>query len=215
MARTSAAVPIIVAIALFLSVVVAFAAVLAVVSAEEAAQPATDTTSAADAAGAAEPAFEKADKAADADPAKVPEPVELPDDATLLKMKVRELKAILEKKGPDAACLACTSKKEYVDRIRETADWAAVEVKKEDAAGTEDAPSMEELKEMFTKGRDSEQMKKLKENLKAAGIDTSNIFSADGFDSERFAEQFKDWNVKPNADAEAEAEAKEEVKVDL
>lgn len=215
MARTSAAVPIIVGVALFLSVVVAFAAVLAIVSAEEAAQP---HGAAAGAGEPAEPMFEesKVEKGADdeqAEPAKEAEVVELPDDATLLKMKVRELKAILTKKGPDAACLACTSKAEFVERIRETADWPVVEEKKEEPAMGDDAPSMEELRAMFSKGRDDEQMKELKKNLEAAGIDTTNIFATGGgLNSEKFAEQFKEWDVKRAPDAQAKEEA---AKVDL
>lgn len=215
MARTSAAVPIIVGIALFLSVVVAFAAVLAIVSAEEAVQP---DNAAGGAGHPAEAMFEevKAEKEAggEAKLEEEPEVVELPDEATLLKMKVRELKAILAKKGPDAACLACTSKAEFVERIRDTADWPVVAEKKEENQGEgDDAPSMEELRAMFSKGRDDEQMKELKKNLKAAGIDTSNIFATGGgLDSEKFAEQFKKWDLQRAPDAQAKEEA---AKVDL
>lgn len=202
MTRTSAAVPIVVGLALFLSVVVAFATLLATVSAEEAGaeQPATDK---------ADGAPEQSGKhASEADP--VVE--ELPDDATLRKMKVRELKAILEKKGPEAMCLACTSKQEYIDRIRETADWPTVE--KKESASDEDTLSMDQLRDLFNKGRDEEHIKDLKKRLRDAGIDTSNIFTGADFDSEAFANQFKNWERAEDRKA-GDASAKDEVHVDL
>lgn len=98
----------------------------------------------------------------------------LPDDQTLRKMKVSQLKALLAKKGPDAACLACTSRIEYVERIRETADWP--DVTPSPAASD---PTKEELDRMFANQKDMPNMEELKRKLKEAGLDTSNIYTAD------------------------------------
>lgn len=131
--------------------------------------------------------------------------VELPpipdDDTTLLKMKVRELKGFLDRKGADAACMACTSKREYVDRIRETMTWPDVtpEPEPEKAMSDDDTPSMEELQKMFQKKEDTPEMIKLKEQLKAAGIDASVLSKGD------FGNNFKNVydadNAKGNGDA--------------
>lgn len=136
---------------------------------------------------------------------KVPEPI--PDNATLRKMKVKQLKQFLDRKGPKAACLACTSKGEYIDRIRETADWPDVTPEP-----TDDEPTLEELQKMFSQGQDSEEIRKIKENLKAAGIDASNIFSANGLNKEKMEEQFKRY--KPASSGE-QASAGEDSHPDL
>lgn len=152
MGRGSATVPIFVALALVLSVVVAFAALLVTVSAEDAAL----------------------------------------DDAALLKLKVRELKAMLAKKGPDAECVACTSKKEYVERIRETAEWP-------DAAVPEDLSDLDLGK---IDGNREEEIEKLRQKLKDSGINAQMFMKgADGkFDEEAFAKQFKDLDLGKASD---------------
>eukprot|EP00177_Eucheuma_denticulatum_P000575 GFKZ01001038.1.p2 GENE.GFKZ01001038.1~~GFKZ01001038.1.p2 ORF type:complete len:203 (+),score=48.69 GFKZ01001038.1:138-746(+) len=133
-----------------------------------------------------------------------PSPEQIPDDATLRKMKVRELKAILAKKGPNAECLACTSKQEYIDRIHETSDWPDAPPEDMDA-DDEDPPSPEELAAMFNKGRDSEEMARLRKNLEEAGIDPSNLFSTgDNFDADAFAKKFASWEEKRGASAGAD-----------
>lgn len=107
---------------------------------------------------------------------------EIPDDAALLKMKVRQLKEILGRKGPDADCLACTSKREYVDRIRETESWP-------DVTPTPPPPppemSKEEMDEFLRKSEDPEYMADLRKKLEEAGIDTKNIFMGNDFDPEK------------------------------
>lgn len=120
----------------------------------------------------------------------------IPDEATLLTMKVKQLKELLEKKGPDAACLACTSKQEYVDRIRQTADWPTL------AAATPTAemdPSMEDLRNMFQGNNDDEQMKNLRDKLRDSGVNVDNIFTANGLNKEGFEEELKRFsNSQPN-----------------
>lgn len=137
----------------------------------------------------------------------------LPDDATLRKMKVKELKKLLAKKGPEAECVACTTKDEYVERIRETENWEDhVEEEKDMKLGNDDAPSMEELQKMFGKGKESEEMIKLKESLKKAGIDPKNILNTAGdFDVEAFAKQFGDMGAKGKEKAMGKEEAKTEL----
>lgn len=126
----------------------------------------------------------------------------IPDNATLRKMKVRELKAILARKGPDAECLACTSKQEYIDRIHETSVWPDVQPEEAD---DDDTPSPEELAAMFKKGRDSEEMARLMKNLEEAGVDPSNLFSTDGnFDADAFAKKFASWEKKRGTSAGAD-----------
>lgn len=106
---------------------------------------------------------------------------ELPDDAALLKMKVKELKQILSRKGSSADCLACTSKQEYVDRIHETLEWPDVTPSPtpDTTFNMDDEKNKEELEKLFSKNKDPKYMAELKEKLKAAGIDTKNIFMGD------------------------------------
>lgn len=104
----------------------------------------------------------------------------LPDDATLLKMRVRELKDMLSKKGAEAECKACTTKQEFVDRIRETFTWADV-TESPSASAEESVPSMEELRKMFAQNQDNEYMRKLKEQLKQAGINADVVGNGNGF----------------------------------
>lgn len=154
------------ATALVLSILLAFS-LLVSASAEEAAEkPASDRVT------------------ADATP--------VPSDTLLLKMKVRELKALLAKKGPEAACVACTSKGEYVDRVRETAEWADVII---EAAQKDDSPSVEELAKMFSGQQDSAEMEKIKADLKAAGVDTSNMFSAGQLNKDSLEAEMKKWDA--------------------
>lgn len=172
MKRSSTVVPIIAGLALLLSIVIAFSALINTVSAEEAAtdtikEPTKDTTNISD-----------------------PEPI--PDDAKLLKMKVRELKAFLEKKGADAECKACTSKREYVDRIRETADWP--NVLKEEPKKDDELP-LDEIQKLFAKGQSSEEMEKLRKELEKAGIDASNFISTNGLSPEDLAERLKGMDM--------------------
>lgn len=122
-------------------------------------------------------------------------------------MKVRQLKALLAKKGSDAECLACTSKQEFVDRIRETADWPDVEQNNHQKPGEND-PTLDELAALFNKDRSPEEVDKIKRNLEAAGIDASNIFSTGGnFDAEAFTKQFEAWQKNRDAAAAADAPA--------
>lgn len=142
--------------------------------------------------------------------APTPEPTPLPDDATLLKMKVRQLKQMLLKKGADAECKACTSKGEYVDRIRETADWPDVTL--DAAPSDEKMPSVEELQKMFANKDDTKYMEELKAKLKASGIDSSNLFAATGgLNPDQFAKGFKEMNMGGKASNE---EPSEEINVD-
>lgn len=136
----------------------------------------------------------------------------LPDDGTLLRMRVRELKAILEKKGPDAQCQACTTKQEYVDRIHETYSWpdatpsASPEV-------PPDAPSMEELQKMFAEqNKDSEDIRKLREELKKSGINADIVGNGMGkFNAEDLAKAYKriKLDAKENKKAKAGAQNSE------
>lgn len=203
MARSSTPSSIFWGFTLFLSVAISLAALLADVSAEQTVE---------------QPDAEKPNAATEQTPESVME--QLPDDATLLKMKVRELKAILERKGPDAQCLACTSKKEYVDRIHETADWPYMEKKDENLKDEipKDGPSMEELKTMFNRP-DNEEMQNLMKKLKDAGIDASNVFSGSDFDSDKFEEKIKNWKQQepaPEAGAgAADSTAKDDSHVEL
>ena len=59
-----------------------------------------------------QPAFADDAPPADEPAAESATPAPLPDDATLRKMKVKELKGLLARKGADAACVACTSRGE-------------------------------------------------------------------------------------------------------
>lgn len=133
-------------------------------------------------------------------------------------MKVRQLKALLAKKGPDAECVACTSKQEFVDRIRETADWPDVKQTDDDERNGTDDPKLEELAALFNKNKDPEEVEKIKKNLEAAGIDASNIFSTGGdFNADAFAKQFASWKSKrdPQAGADVPPSAKDEAHVEL
>lgn len=180
MAKSSTAVPIVVCLALVLSIVVAFATLLATVAAEDAAD------------------------AASAPPAEAP----VPAQAELRKMKVRELKAILDKKGPDAACIACTSKGEYIERIQETKSWPDVQPSPDVA----DGPSVDDL-HSDDPAIDPERLARLKEMLKASGIDTSKLFSnTDGsFNDKELERQFKQFEAMRKKDSmEAEAKLAEE-----
>lgn len=129
--------------------------------------------------------------------------LELPDDAVLLKMKVRELKDILDRKGSDAECLACTSKREYVDRIRETASWPDVTP----SPSVEEAPPLsdDEIKKLFDKTKDPKYMADLKEKLRAAGINTDNLFTGKDFNSKDFANKLNKFNTD-NKDTDANAD---------
>lgn len=135
----------------------------------------------------AEPSADAADAPAKDAPAAEP----LPDDATLLHMKVKELKELLARKGAVAECVACTSKREYVDRIHETADWPDVTPEP-----TADTPSEEELKNMFNKQGDIEDLKR---KLKEAGIDTANIFKAGDLNADELEKRFKKVDLEGGA----------------
>lgn len=112
----------------------------------------------------------------------------LPDEAALLKMRVKDLKAFLQKKGADAACVACTSKQEYVSRIHETADWPDVTSSPE-ATAMGDEPTMEDLQRMFSESQNDERIAGLKKQLEEAGIDTSKIFTAGGLNRDEVLKQ--------------------------
>lgn len=103
---------------------------------------------------------------------------EMPDDLSLLKMKVRQLKDILRRKGDDADCVACTSKQEYVDRIHETASWPDVTPSPSASPELteEDLKTREELEKLFSKKKDPAYMEEMKKKLEAAGIDPSQVF---------------------------------------
>lgn len=133
-------------------------------------------------------------------------------------MKVRQLKALLEKKGPDAECVACTSKQEFVDRIRETANWPDVKQTDAEEGDRADDLKLEELAALFNKDKSPEEVEKLKRNLEAAGIDTSNIFSTGGdFDADAFVKQFASRKNKHDSQAGADvpSSAKDDAHVEL
>lgn len=132
-----------------------------------------------------------------------------PDDATLLKMRVRELKEILARKGAEAECKACTTKQEFVDRIRETLGWADVTATPSPSA-EESVPSMEELRKMFAQNEDNEYMKKLKEQLKQAGINADVVGSGNKFANlnvEDLTKAYKDIKDDRERDADAGSES--------
>lgn len=104
----------------------------------------------------------------------------LPDDATLLKMRVRDLKQLLQRKGADAECKACTTKQEFVDRIKETFTWSDVTATPS-ASAEESMPTMEELRKMFNRNEDNVDVKKLKEQLRKAGINVDVVGNKNGF----------------------------------
>lgn len=172
---SSIQIPLVLGFALLLSIIIAFATLLTTVTAEESDQSGSTTTE------------------------------QQLDVEALLKMRVRELKAMLEKKG--AECVACTSKEEYVQRIQETLSWPDVT-----PAATEEEPSIEELRGMFNGSANDDRVKQLKESLEKAGIDTSKLFMSaggkGGFDAEAFAKQFKhlDANVSEPKGASDNAE---------
>lgn len=170
MKRSSTVVPIIAGLALILSIAIAFAALINTVSAEESGTT-TETV-----------------KESTKDTTNVSDSEPIPEDAKLLKMKVRELKAFLEKKGPEAECKACTSKREYVDRIRETADWPNV------SKSDDDLP-LDEIQKLFAKGQNNEEMQKLRMELEKAGIDASNFISTNGLTPEELAERLKGMDM--------------------
>lgn len=132
---------------------------------------------------------------------------EIPDDAALMKMKVRQLKEILGRKGPDADCLACTSKREYVDRIRETESWP-------DVTPTPPPPppemSKEEMDEFLKKTKDPEYMADLRKKLEEAGIDTKNIFMGNDLDPEKLKKFAADGKGNAPEDDKTQDESSDE-----
>lgn len=119
---------------------------------------------------------------------------EIPDYATLLKMKVRELKDILARKGSEADCVACTSKREYIDRIHETAGWPDATP----SPSSEEAPPLsdEEIQKLFAKTKDPEYMREMREKLKAAGINVDNLYSGQNINTDEFGKKFRTINLE-------------------
>lgn len=131
----------------------------------------------------------------------------LPDDATLLKLRVRELKDMLSKKGAEAECKACTTKQEFVDRIRETFTWADVS-ESPSASAEESVPSMEELRKMFAQNQDNEYMRKLKEQLKQAGINADVVGNGNNFGNVNIDDLKKAYkDIKPDAQNDGSSES--------
>lgn len=130
---------------------------------------------------------------------------EIPDDVTLLKMKVRELKEFLARKGSEADCVACTSKREYIDRIHETADWPDATPSPSSA----DPPlSDEEVQKLFAKTKDPEYMRELREKLKAAGIN-ADTFSGQNIDADELAKKFRRINLEHDGNEQKQKDSDE------
>lgn len=104
-------------------------------------------------------------------------------------MKVKELKAFLEKRGAD--CLACSSKSDFVDRALETRDWPEVEIKVPETQKPGDVDVEQLLKDVKI---DDEKMKKLREELEKSGLDTSKLFNGNILNAQELAKVFKDRN---------------------
>jgi ARMET, C-terminal len=84
----------------------------------------------------------------------------LSDDA-LMKLKVRDLKAMIKRKG--ATCEACVSKADLVERIAEVRDWDDVLVKKPEFGTGGDASEFADDYEGLSR---DEKMQRLTENLR-------------------------------------------------
>jgi hypothetical protein len=85
---------------------------------------------------------------------------DLTDDA-LLKLKVRDLKAMIKRKG--ATCDACVSKADLVERIAEVRDWEDVPEKKPEFGAGGDASEFADDYEGLSR---EEKMQRLTENLR-------------------------------------------------
>lgn len=111
----------------------------------------------------------------------------LPKDS-LQKLKVRELKEMLQLKG--ATCDACVSKTDLIERIEEVKDWAVVSA----GAGGESSSMGDETED--------EKLAKLTETLAKSGIDTSKIHIAPrlGKDGKINQQQLEDFIRKMEDD---------------
>jgi hypothetical protein len=128
------------------------------------------------------------------------------DAAAMLKLKVRQLKEMLRRKG--ASCDACVSKGDLVERILEVREWE--DVREEAAAGAGDGQSDEER---------TERIRKLSKTIGGSGLGgkTFTLMGKDGKVQEVDWEEFlrKADAEGPGKRAGGEAATGEDAKTDL